>query len=486
MSEAGQSEGAGTATTDAQTRSPGGAAQRSAPPGPILRRIARRRSETAERIRAFAAVERRSRPTWRTWCVTFVALAAMVTTATIRTGVTMAPGPGLIALMLAAWVALAFRTLRPTLVLACVVVIEVCILSFLAVPDGVSRYTEGMGAYQPVPLASMLAVYTVAARTPRRVGWIAGCAAGGTLMVAGFLSHGRVTALTDLVIFYLVVTAAAIGIWVAGRRDGRERLARKREREMNEAVVGERLRIARELHDVLAHNLTLVNAQAGVAEYLLATQPQAAAAALRDITRHTSRAIDELRATIGLLRQADTDPDTDLEDGGFDAGMHPVPGIGALDGLVQSHRSTGARISLVQSGVPGALDQHADLAAFRIVQEALTNAAKHAPGRAVEISLAWSDPGVRIRVVSLPLPTGVRGHAPPGTGHGLIGMRERALAAGGQLRVGRLPDGRFEVVASLPARHDPGRPGLSRAASAETGTPPEGRETTDTDEGTRS
>ena len=145
--------------------------------------------------------------------------------------------------------------------------------------------------------------------------------------------------------------------------------------------------------------------------------------------------------------------------------MRPVPGIDALGELVESHRSTGAQISIASSGTPGALDQHADLAAYRIVQEALTNAVKHAPGMPVEISLAWSDPGVRIRVVSLAQPAGARRSTPPGTGHGLIGMRERALAAGGQLRAGRLPDGRFEVVATLPTRRDPGRLSLSRATT---------------------
>lgn len=440
--------------------------------------VSARRAVLGQRVRALLATEQRSPPTWRTWFVTFFALAAMVTTTTIRTGAAVTPARGLISLLLAAWVALAFRTLRPTLVLACVVVIEVCILTFLAVPENLAQVTEGMGAYQPVPLATMLAAYTVAARTPRPVGWIAGSAAGGVLMVAGFLSHGRVTALTDLVIFYLVVTAAAIGTWVAGRREGRERLARKQEREMQEAVVEERLRIARELHDVLAHNLTLVNAQAGVAEYLLRTQPQAAAEALRDITRHTSRAIDELRATIGLLRQAGSDPDGNDPD----AAMRPVPGIDALDELVGSHRSTGAQIDVRVSGTPGNLDQHADLAAYRIVQEGLTNAAKHAPGMPVEISLAWSESGVRIRAVNLLPLSGERRSTPPGTGHGLIGMRERALAAGGQLRAGKLSDGRFEVVTTLPTGHDRREHALPRTAPAP-GAPPEGRTTVTTDEG---
>jgi hypothetical protein len=340
-------------------------------------------------------VERRTRPSVATWCVTVFALAAMYTTAGVRTGTWQTPSTALVALLVLSCTALAFRTLRPLLVLAVVVGIEVCMLVFLAVPELVAARTEGMGAFQPVPLGTMLAAWTVAARTPRRVGWGAAVAAGGVLMVTG----------------------------------------------------------------LLAHNLTLVNAQAGVAEYLLASRPEAAAEALRGITQHTSRAIDELRATIGLLRYdgadgapavavAGADP-VDRDDPG--APMRPVPGVAALDELVASHRSTGHRVDVRSTGTPGRLDQHADLAAYRIVQEALTNAAKHAPGMPVEVHLAWSEAGVRVRVVNAAVQGDPRRPAPPGTGHGLIGMRERALAAGGGLRVGEIADDRFEVVATLPA-----------------------------------
>lgn len=402
-------------------------------------------------MRQLAAQVRRSRPTAATWCVTAGALVVMLSTTVVRTGTPTVPSAALVVLLLISTAILALRTLRPVLVLGCVVVIEVCILVFLAVPDGIAQRTEGMGAFQPVPLGTMLAAFTVAARSPRRLGWGAGLAAGGILMVAGLLAHGNVTALTDLVVFYLVVTAAALGAWRAGRRDAHERELRRRERETGEAVMEERLRIARELHDVLAHNLTLVNAQAGVAEYLLETQPQAAAHALRDITRHTSRAIDELRATIGLLRYDGADPAEGSDDAADPGGaMRPVPGIDALDGLVESHRTTGTPVTVLESGRRGTLGQHADLAAYRIVQEALTNAAKHAPGMPVEVSLAWSDAGVRLRVVNAALVAGERRAPAPGTGHGLIGMRERALAAGGGLRVGEIAGDRFEVVATLP------------------------------------
>lgn len=407
-----------------------------------------------------ADLERRSRPSVGTWCVTALALAAMVTTSGVRTGTWQMPSTALVALLVLSCTVLAFRTLRPLLVLAVVVGIEVCMLVFLSVPELVAARTEGMGAFQPVPLGTMLAAWTVAARTPRRIGWGAAAVAGGVLMLTGLLAHGRPTALTDLVVFYLVMNAAAFGVLRASRRDAAERLVRRRARETGEAVMEERLRIARELHDALAHNLTLVNAQAGVAEYLLASRPQAAAEALRGITEHTSRAIDELRATIGLLRydgvggaQAGVGDGAGSGPGGdddADAVLRPVPGVAALDELVASHRSTGHHVDVRTSGTPGPLDQHTDLAAYRIVQEALTNAAKHAPGMPVEVHLAWSEAGVRVRVVNASVPGDQRRATPPGTGHGLIGMRERALAAGGGLRVGEVGD-RFEVVATLPA-----------------------------------
>lgn len=434
-------------------------------------------------MRQLAEVERRSAPTATTWCVTLLALAVMLATTSVRTGTHQAPSVALVAVVLVSCTVLAFRTLRPLLVLAVVVGIEACILVFLSVPELVAARNEGMGAFQPVPLGTMLAAWTVASRTPRRVGWGAAAAAGGVLMVTGLLAHGRPTALTDLVVFYLVMNAAAFGVLQASRRDAAERRVRERERETEEAVMEERLRIARELHDVLAHNLTLVNAQAGVAEYLLATQPQAAAEALRGITEHTGRAIDELRATIGLLRyDGDGEGDGLAGQEGDEPGSprRPVPGVAVLDDLVAAHRATGAPVEVRSSGAAGQLDQHADLAAYRIVQEALTNAAKHAPGMPVEVSLAWSDAGVRIRVVSTAVPAEQRRPVTPGTGHGLIGMRERALAAGGGLRAGEAADGGFEVVATLPAgRATAG--GTSTADAAPTlGTTPTADPTADT------
>ncbi|MFF1529520.1 sensor histidine kinase [Cellulomonas sp. NPDC058312] len=409
-------------------------------------------SRAVRAVRAVDTVTRGTRPTPGQLALTGFWLAAMLTTTSVRTGTFERPGAPLLLAVLAAWAPLLLRTWRPALALAGALVAESTILIFLAVPDAVTAPTGGMGAYQPVPLASMLAVATLAARAPRATGWLAGVGAGAVLAVLGVAIRSTETYLTDLVVFYLVVTAAALGVWRSGLRERAARAARERDEHARQAVLDERLRIARELHDVLAHNLTLVNAQAGVARYLLRTDPGAAESALRDITQHTGRAIDELRATVGLLRSRDDDPGA----AGADAALRPVPGLAALDELLDRVRSAGTRVELATSGTPGRLDQHADLAAYRILQESLTNAAKHAPGATVDVGLTWTGAGVRLRVANPVGPDTGPDRAPaPGTGNGLIGMRERATAAGGTLRAGPAPDGGFEVVATLPAQPAP-------------------------------
>ncbi|WP_454048315.1 sensor histidine kinase [Cellulomonas sp. Marseille-Q8402] len=412
-------------------------------------------TRTAELVRripatilAVDASTRGTRPTGRQTAVTLLWLLAMIQVATVRTGRTELPDLALWIGIVGAWAPLLLRTYRPLVALTGTVVAESAILVFLSLPADVARAASGMGAYQPAPLATMLAVATFASRAPRVAGWVSGLVAGGVLAVVGLTTQSSETVLTDLVVFYVVVTAAALGVWRAGRRERAQRLAEEREAHTQQAVLDERLRIARELHDVLAHNLTLVNAQAGVARYLLRAQPDAAEQALRDITQHTGRAIDELRATIGLLRGPDAaDAGHATEAAGH---LGPVPGLAALDELVASFGTAGTEVRPTVTGIPRPLTQQVDLAAYRIVQEALTNAAKHAPGTVVDVQLAWTTTGVRLRVVN---PADRRPDHPPapGTGNGLIGMRERAASAGGVLRAGRTSDGGFEVVATLPA-----------------------------------
>ncbi|MBT8226901.1 MAG: hypothetical protein HKP61_03285 [Dactylosporangium sp.] len=252
--------------------------------------------------------------------------------------------------------------------------------------------------------------------------------------------------------FNLVIIATGAGVLVTTRRERAAREARDRLAETRRAVVAERLRIARDLHDVLAHHLTLVNAQASVADYLLRTDPQAASTALHDISLNTRQALDELRATVGLLRQDDDTPDRATNN--VEA-LHPVPGIDRLTGLLAGFRSAGTTISLAATGPPRALAPSGDPAAYRIVQEALTNATKHAPGAPVDVTLHWLPRHLDLRITNGPAPGLPPGHHGPGTGNGLIGMRERTLACGGTLTAGAAPDGGFVVHATIPIRDDP-------------------------------
>jgi len=388
---------------------------------------------------AVAGAGRSTRPAPAAWVFTFTMLAAMLATASLRTSEFAIPGPDLLILTIAAWLPLLARTYRPVLALAGTVVAESVHLLVLA-PAG-SQSDVSIGAFQPVPLATMAAAFTVASRVPRRIGWAAGLGAGAILSAVGFASYGGEQLLTDLVMFNLVLLATAAGAMVTARRERVERAAAEQENDKVQAVLDERLRIARELHDVLAHNLTLVNAQAGVAEYLLRTDPEAAGQALSNITKHTGWAIDELRATVGLLRYGD-------ESDGAEEPLRPVPGLDRLEELLDSFRSAGAQVGLIETGTARPLEQQGDFAAYRIVQEALTNAAKHAPGGAVTVHLDWTDRALDLRVTNPATTAGV--HRAAGTGHGLIGMRERALAAGGTLTAEALPDKWFEVHAVLP------------------------------------
>jgi len=320
-------------------------------------------------------------------------------------------------------------------------------------------------------VATMVAAFTVANQVPRRTAWIAGGSAATVLLVVSLMTRPLALLATDIVMLLnLVVIATAVGRIIAG---GRERIARKvleREEHTHREVEAERLRIARELHDVLAHHLTLVNAQAGVADYLLRTNPQAAAEALRGLTQHTRSALDELRATVGLLRQ-----EGDTSQGAIDGvdALHPAPGLERLDELLDGFRTAGSDVRLTVTGEPRDLPPRGDLAVYRIIQEALTNATKHAAGAPAHVTLDWSGGQLQLRVTNDPALDVPAGHRSPGTGHGLIGMRERALAAGGSLRTERPSAGGFVVSATIPAETIPpapipGAPIAAEAIPAET------------------
>jgi signal transduction histidine kinase len=208
------------------------------------------------------------------------------------------------------------------------------------------------------------------------------------------------------------------------------------------AARGERARIARELHDVVAHHISMVSVQAETARLTTVGMPDVGARRLAAIGDTARAALTEMRRLLGVLRE-----DADSEQV---AARRPQPGLGQLNELLDAARdASGSRTRLIVCGSPVLLDPGVELAAYRIAQEALTNARRHAPGAAVDVELHYADEVVCIRVRD-------NGPGPPlaaseGT-HGLLGMCERAAAVGGRLRFGAAAGGGFVVEATLPAK----------------------------------
>ena len=396
-----------------------------------------------------ARVARSARPTRADVALTGGTLVLMLVAVTLRQGHQEYPGPALLIFSVLAWLPLVARTRWPLGALVGTVVAESLHLTLVPfVAPGLAT-PIALAAYQPVPVATMVAAFTVATRIPRRTAWFAGGGAAVVLFVVSLLTRPLTLLATDVVMLLnLVVIATAVGAIIAGHRERVAREVREREEHTRREVEDERLRIARDLHDVLAHSLTLVNAQAAVADYLLRTDPQAAADALHGLALTTRRALDELRATVGLLRQDDDTADRAIA---APDGLHPAPGLERLGELLDGFRAAGTDVRLTVTGDPQLLPPRGDLAAYRIIQESLTNATKHAPGAPTQVALDWGGDTLQVRVTNdraVGVPARHRG---PGTGHGLIGMRERALAAGGSLQTERPGDGGFIVRATIPA-----------------------------------
>ncbi|MEU5845394.1 sensor histidine kinase [Saccharopolyspora shandongensis] len=216
------------------------------------------------------------------------------------------------------------------------------------------------------------------------------------------------------------------------------RAEESRDEEARRRVAGERLRIARELHDLVAHQITLANAQATVAAHLFTTRPEQTRTSLDELVRTTRHALDELRATVGLLRQPD---DTA-------ALTDPAPGLSQIPALLRTFRRAGLAVSIHEDGTARPLPPATDLTAYRVIQEALTNVTKHAATGSAEVRLAWNRDRVTITVTDDGRGSRKPQERPPG--YGLIGMRERATAVGGTLTAGGRSQGGFLVSAHLP------------------------------------
>ncbi|MGZ9928561.1 sensor histidine kinase [Streptomyces sp. NC-S4] len=259
---------------------------------------------------------------------------------------------------------------------------------------------------------------------------LSGSAVGSWQMITGALT--------------LFALALLIGAVARGRREDHARLteqiaATARERALR-TVLEERTRIARELHDVVAHHLSLISIQADAAPYRVQDPPAELVTELASIRANALEGLGELRQLLGLLRSNGPGDST--------TGTSPQPSLAQLDALLVSVRAAGLRTTARIEGTARHLPPGVELSAYRIIQEALSNVLRHAPGAETSVGLVYARDALCLRVVNGPaaLPA-----APsPGAGHGVIGMRERVALLGGELAVGPTPEGGYEVNAALP------------------------------------
>jgi signal transduction histidine kinase len=340
-------------------------------------------------------------------------------------------------LLLAMTIPVVFRRRNPVAAFSVAVVAGAVQLAVTSGPSGAD-------------LAIPVLLYTLAAYRPRRVSLagLAVCLVGsivGVLVWTNGLDLYRKIAVA-LVIF----CGTALIAWVFGdsmryRRayyaaleERAARLEREADAQAQIATAAERARIARELHDVIAHHVSVMVVQADGAGYALDGNPERARRALAAISATGRQTLTEMRRLLGLLRSGDARTE-----------LTPQPGLGQLRELVEQARAAGMSVSLTQEGTPHPLPEGAELAAYRVVQESLTNTRKHAGlAAAASITLRYDNDGLVVQVSD-------NGRGAPaagdGAGHGLAGMRERVEMYGGTVTAGPLPEGGYQVTAQIPA-----------------------------------
>jgi signal transduction histidine kinase len=329
----------------------------------------------------------------------------------------------------------AFRRYRPTAVLAITVTAGAVILIFTSQAQ--------------FPVGVLVALYTVASRCERPTSiraakWVALPIAVGVLVSTG-ARPGR--AIPELAVFAI---AWVIGDNIRTRRaylaelEARaERLEREREEKAERAVIEERTRIARELHDVIAHNVSVMVVQASAGEELFDTNPERARESLAAVASTGRAALAELRRLLGVIRAEEERPDGPA--------YAPQPGIEYVEDLVRQVREAGLAVELSVLGQPRELPEGVGLCAYRIVQEALTNTLKHAHASHAEVSVRYVDDALELQVVDDGRGASAANGEGSGGGHGLIGMRERVALFGGELTSRSRGDERgYEVRARLP------------------------------------
>ena len=378
----------------------------------------------------------RSRPRWRRWLLVAGDAALALALAAMAVAEPWPPGPGRaagIALALLQTLPLAVRRWRPVGVLA--------VVAAAALGAAIARDGGGLG-----PVCVLVALYSVAAHCPRRQAAWAGIAAWAALTWPLLREGGgpggpQQIGLAAAISLGFPALAWLSGAYVSELRARAARSRREQELETGRAVAEEQARVGRELHDVIAHTLSVIVIQAGAAEDVFGTRPQAARQALGSIGAAGRQALAELRRVLQAVR-----PQAGEQDG-----WAPQPGLSGLGELLAQVRAAGLHVTARIDGAPADLPAGLDLAAYRIVQEALTNTLKHARAQAAEVNLRYRPAGLVLEVTDDGQPAAPAG---PAGGRGLIGIRERAALHGGTCQAGPRPGGGFAVRVSLPLPGD--------------------------------
>ncbi|HEU4396436.1 MAG TPA: sensor histidine kinase [Actinomycetota bacterium] len=330
--------------------------------------------------------------------------------------------------------ALVFRRRWP---LGVLVAVEATSLAYSA-----RTYPEG-----GTGLTVFVALYTVAVAVDRRRLVAIATAVTVALAVAMEVFLYGATMIEGEPVYVAIVMLSATWLgeavrnrraYVAELRDRAERAERTREEEARRRVDEERMRIARELHDVVSHSIGVISVQAGVAAHLLERRPDKAGEALATIRQASDEALGELHTMLGVLRQ----PDGHVP-------LAPAPGLAQLDALVAQAEGAGLQVKVAVTGEAAKLPPAVDLACYRIVQESLTNVVRHAGAGHATVTITADGDALVVEVTD-------DGAGSPGSGNGarqgIVGMRERARALGGTLHAGPRPEGGFQVSARLPVR----------------------------------
>ncbi len=308
-----------------------------------------------------------------------------------------------------------------------------------------------VGRYAAYPgFAVFVLNYSIALHSDERVSVPTLFASAVVVGVAVDLQPAKVAVLATYIASEIFVGGAWLLGWNQRRRRSRwaelqartERAERERQEEARRAVTEERLRIARELHDVIAHSMSVIAVQSGVGHHVIDSQPAAARQALAAIESTSRAALTEMRRLLGVLRQ----------EGEPLGSLTPAPGLTDLSSLATQVQGGGLQVWINVEGQRGPVPPAIDLSAYRVIQEALTNVIKHAASVAATVTIRYRDDSVTVEIANQAPAVPVADVPAPrtGSGHGIIGMRERVAVFGGEFAAGPRPGGGFEVRACFP------------------------------------